>query len=788
MGNLLKQFNEGSKLSFTQEIKVATAQTRDAAKWRNQQISMETFVAKLADTVRTKETQEEYFAATKQEQDNIKDVGGFVGGLLKGGRRGKADVQNRSLLALDIDYGNPGTIDTIRRVLGGSCYTVYSTHKHTPNSPRLRLIVYPDRPMLPAEYQAVMRKVAEKVDIELFDSTTYDINRLMYWPSTSSDAEFVFEHNDAPFLKVDKVLASYLDWEDITEWPVGSRENKALSRDLAKQADPLTKKGIIGAFCRTVDIHAALEMVDVYHREGKNRYTYTPGTTSNGVVVYDDKFVFSNHDSDPAGGQTLNAFDLVRIHRFGAMDDDARPGTTTSQLPSFRAMSDYALEVEGVRTDMVAHGLTVVTADDFEIVDDNEDSGPPSTGWLATLQTDREGAVKTTFFNATQIMGYDPVVCDRMAYNELSGAVELGRSGEPWRDKETFEVRRYIGERYGCDFPDSKIEQAIDNRAYALSFHPVQEYLSGLDWDEVPRVDTMFTDHLAVEDTLYTREVSRCVLIGAVSRAMAPGHKFDQVAVLGGPQGIGKSTFINMLAKSWYSELSSFDLKIAAEEMTGAWIMEMNEMAATNRAELEAQKAFISATSTKVRLPYARRAITQPRQCIFIATTNRNEYLKDSTGNRRWWPLACNIPAGQMFDRDKFAAEIDQIWAEAYVRWAMGEDSLMDEGAKKEAKKIQDERMESDEWVGIIEEWLLADADEYRYELNEYGGDYAPRDRTCTMEIWQDALMMKGDPARKDSNRIAAIMDRHPSWERVKSSRFGSRFGSQRGWILKGDD
>jgi putative DNA primase/helicase len=785
MPHLIKKFAEGSKLAYTQEIRIATAQTRDASKWRNQQLSMEAFVAKLADTVRTKETFEEYLASSKSDQDNIKDVGGFVGGLLKGGRRGKSDVQNRSILALDIDFGNPNTIDSIRAALPDTAYTIYSTHKHSPNSQRLRLIVYPDRPMLPAEYQAVMRKVAAQVDIELFDSTTYDINRLMYWPSTSSDAEFVFEHNDAPFLDVGAVLGAYSDWQDVTEWPVGSRENKSLSRSMAQQADPLKKAGIVGAFCRQVDIHEAMAITKAYKKEGKNRYTYLAGTTSNGVVIYDDKFAYSNHESDPAGGQTVNAFDLVRIHLYGQLDTDSRHNENSTQLPSYKAMVEYARGVDGVKHDLVSQGLSEATADDFELIEDSVEPDTVDTAWLATLQTDREGNVKTTFFNATQILRNDPVVCNRPAYNEMSYATEVGRSGDVWTDRHSFQIRRYIGQRYGCDFADSKIEQAIDDRAYELAFHPVQEYLSALEWDGVPRVDTVFIDWLAVPDSLYAREVGRCTLIAAVNRAMAPGHKFDQVTVLGGPQGIGKSTFIRMLGKSWYAELSSFDLKIAAEEMQGAWIMEMNEMSATNRTELEAQKAFISATETKVRLPYARRPIKMLRQTVFIATTNRNEYLKDSTGNRRWWPLECGISAGKMFDLAAFTAIVDQLWAEAYERWAMGETSLMRDGAQEEALAAQEKQRESDPWKGIIGEWLVAECDANRYDRTAIDEVMVPRDRACVVEIWQDCLGQKDTPKRQEANRIIAIMDSVPGFaKQTNPLRFGTRFGRQKGWVL----
>jgi len=326
---------ETMNLKHDKEINTATAGNRFAKKWKNKSLTISEFVKSISVTTRTQETFDDYLAMPKDDQDAIKDVGAFIGASCKGGRRRKEDIANRHILTLDLDYCDTKTIPIIKDILKGVCHSVYSTHKSAPNKPRLRLIVYPDRVMLPDEYHAVSRKIAEKIDIELFDEAGFRLNQFMYYPSTSQDGEFVFWHNDAPFLHVDKVLEAYGPdeaWKDVTLWPTSSRETRNLDGMLKKQADPLTKKGIVGAFCRHVSIYDALEQLsDVYKRESKDRYTYIDGSSSKGLVIYSGAFAYSNHSTDPACGQTCNAFDLLRIHKFGHLDDNAKDGTPTTR-------------------------------------------------------------------------------------------------------------------------------------------------------------------------------------------------------------------------------------------------------------------------------------------------------------------------------------------------------------------------------------------------------------------------------------------------------------------------
>ena len=770
---------ETVNLKHDKEIDIATAGNRFAKKWKNKSLTISEFVKSISVTTRTQETFDDYLAMPKDDQDAIKDVGAFIGASCKGGRRRKEDIANRHILTLDLDYCDTKTIPIIKDILKGVCHSVYSTHKSAPNKPRLRLIVYPDRVMLPDEYHAVSRKIAEKIDIELFDEAGFRLNQFMYYPSTSSDGEFVFYHNDAPFLHVDKVMEAYGPdeaWKDVTLWPTSSRETRNLDGMLKKQADPLTKKGIVGAFCRHVSIYDALEQLsDVYKRESKDRYTYIDGSSSNGLVIYSGAFAYSNHSTDPACGQTCNAFDLLRIHKFGHLDDNAKHGTPTHRMPSFTAMAEYCREFESVKIELISAGLDI----DPSEFDDFEKTGE----WISELQTGDNGQIKPTFLNASMIVANDPALKNKMRKNNFAMKIENIETGENWNDLDSINIRAHIGKRYNVDFPEKKVEDSIIKHAETNGYHPVCQYLESVVWDGIERVETLFIDYMGCEDNQYSREISKHWLTAAVCRVFEPGYKFDTAIVLSGDQGIGKTTFIRELGLGkWYGELTTFDPKIAMEEISGKWIIEIDEMGATNKHELEAQKSFLSAQHTTVRMAYARHAFDFKRQCVFIGSTNATEYLKDSTGNRRWWPIDCRE---KKIDIEKLKGEVDQIWAEAYMLYIQGAKTYLSDSAEEMAKITQESKRETDPREGVIEAWLETDAEKDRYESpnGAFGSEGKEvRDRVCVIEIWQDCFMEKGNPRPAELKQIRRILDKNSNWIRVDSIRFGIRFGRQRGW------
>lgn len=359
------------------KIIISTAGSRKAITWTPQEMMWSQFVGRLDTPTRTTETFEQFKALTKAQQDELKDVGGFVGGILKDNRRKKGNLLGRRLITLDADNIAPGGTDEIlKRVAALGCAAaVYSTRKHEGAAPRLRIIVPADRGMDADEYESAARKLAHMIGMQIFDPTTFDPIRMMYWQSCSIDSEYVFWYADNPFLSVDGVLAMYQDWRNVQEWPQVPGAEQIRQKGLKRQQNPFEKNGIIGAFCRVYDVPAAIAefLPDVYDPCGNNRYTYRGGSTFGGAALYDNgAFLYSHHATDPVGGNLCNAFDLVRIHKFGHLDDEAKEGTPTEELPSFRKMITLARKDRVVKQEEARHIF--------------QDAGAPQTGGVISFE------------------------------------------------------------------------------------------------------------------------------------------------------------------------------------------------------------------------------------------------------------------------------------------------------------------------------------------------------------------------------------------------------------------
>lgn len=338
------------RVKYDNPITIAVGKSRKETKWKNKQMLWSEFLTEISQTTRTRESYAEYLTMPKTNQDEIKDVGGFVGGWLKDGRRRNDSLVSRHLITLDADFIEGDFWASVEMMLGCAC-AVYSTHKHRPEKPRLRLVIPLTRPVTPEEYEAAARKIAADLGIDFFDDTTYQAHRLMYWPSTSSDGEYVFKYLDEPWLNPDDVLARYPDWKDPSFWPESSRTKIERQKSADKQGDPLEKPGVIGVFCRAYSIPEAIEtfLADVYEPTDEGRYTYLKGSTTGGLVLYEhDKFAYSHHSTDPISGRLVNAFDLIRLHKFGELDE-GKEHLEVDKLPSYKAMCDFAEKDPKVR-------------------------------------------------------------------------------------------------------------------------------------------------------------------------------------------------------------------------------------------------------------------------------------------------------------------------------------------------------------------------------------------------------------------------------------------------------
>ena len=780
-------------------MKIAVGNSRMDKKWKNRDISWEDLCQRVSSTIRTTETVEEYRKLKKGAQDNIKDVGGFVGGQLREGRRKNGMVLCRSMLTLDMDYGEPGIWDEIDLLHDFRC-CVYSTHKHTPEHPRLRMIIPLARDITEEEYPAVARMVAKEVGIDLFDDTTYEACRLMYWPSTSANGEFFYKTKDGPLLDPDAYLAKYADWRDASTWPVSSRQSEAVRRSITQQADPLEKPGIVGAFCRAYTIEEAIEtfLSDVYEPSSMNgRYDYIPADSAAGVVVYDGKFAYSHHATDPVCGKLLNAFDLVRLHKFRELDENVGLDTPPGKLPSFKAMSDLALGDDKVKA-VFAGERIAQTAAEFS----DED-------WQNGLELDKSGHVKNTLRNLTLILENDPnlkgVVFNQLLDGmEIKGEVPWNHPSKFWRDADDAQLISYVDAHYGTFSArnyDIAVTKVADDRAY----HPIREFIESLpEWDKVPRVDTLLVDYLGAGDTAYVRAVTRKTLCAAISRVLRPGCKFDSMLVLNGPQGVGKSTLIAKLAGEWFSDslnLGDTKDKTAAEKLQGYWILEIGELAGLKKAEVETLRSFLSRQNDIYRAAFGKRATPHLRQCVFFGTTNAESgYLRDTTGNRRFWPVK-TPGSGKKQSWNLTHEEILQIWAEALVYVRQGEKLYLSPEMDALAKDEQREAMESDEREGLVREYLDTLLPERWAEMGLFerrnfltGSDFGGlqekgtvrRTSVSNMEIWCECLGKdRANLRRTDSNELTGILARL-GWKRADNKVRIPLYGPQYVFVPKG--
>ena len=774
-------------------MKIAYGNSRMEKRWKNNEISWDDFCKRVSTTQTTTETVEEYRKMTKPQQDAVKDVGGFVGGHLRGGRRKTGTVLCRSMLTLDMDHGTPDILDELS-LFHSHEMCVYSTHKHTPEAPRLRLIFPLKRDVSEEEYPALARKVAQEIGMDLFDDTTYQPHRLMYWPSTSRNGEYVYQVMDGDILDPDAYLGMYDDWRDVSTWPVSSRESEAVKKAAKQQADPLAKTGAVGAFCRTYPIREAIEkfLSDVYAPSAmEGRYDYIPADSSAGVIIIDEKFSYSFHATDPACGQLLNAFDAVRVHKFP--DDDPKK--------SYNAMAEFAAADEKVKL-RIFEEKRQAAAEDFDEADPD--------AWKKQLQYEKKSMeLKNNLHNLMLILENDEnlkgIVFNQLADGmEIRGKVPWPHPAKFWRDADDAQLICYVDAAYGTFSArnyDIAVTKAVDDRSY----HPIREFFETLpDWDGVERVDTLLIDYLGAEDTPYVRAVTRKELCAAYCRVYHPGIKFDSMIVLNGDQGIGKSTLIAKLGGEWYSDslnLSDMNDKTAAEKLQGYWIMEIGELAGMRKADLDKVKAFISRQDDKYRASFGRRVTPHPRQCVFFGTTNsQNGYLRDITGNRRYWNV--KVPGnGKYKPWDMDEDTVKQVWAEVMV-YAKAEEKLyLSPELEDYAKEEQRAAMERDDREGLVQEYLdmllpgnwdsmdvykrrdyVRDADD---PMRQDGS--IRRMEVSNMEIWCECFgKAKEDMKPSDSYAISAIMERIAGWSKTGKAKILPIYGRQR--IYKRDE
>jgi predicted P-loop ATPase len=530
------------------------------------------------------------------------------------------------------------------------------------------------------------------------------------------------------------------------------------------------------------------ELSDIYSPTSlDDRYDFIAGEGTAGVVVYGDRFAYSHHATDPAGGQLLNAFDLVRVHRFG--DDDPKK--------SFNEMAEYAMKDPAVQAEALKRRQSQAVSD-FEPSDDDYDDS-----WTKLLQYEKKTmTLKNNLHNIRLIMENDPLL-KHIVFNQLADGMEIRgdipwkHPGKFWRDADDSQLICYVDDKYGT-FSQRNYDIAVTKSVDDRSYHPIREYFDSLpDWDGVTRAESAVINYLGAADTPYVRAATRKTLCAAYRRIKVPGIKFDYMPVLNGPQGIGKSTLIAKLGMEWYSDslnLSDMNDKTAAEKLQGYWILEIGELAGMKKADLDKVKAFISRQDDKYRASFGRRVTPHPRQCVFFGTTNsENGYLRDITGNRRYWNIKVD-GKGKYHSWDLTQDIVDQIWAEVKVL-EPDEELFLPPELEDYAKGEQRDAMEADDREGLVREYLDTllpanwddmDIYERRDYIREKDDPTRPtgtirRMDVSNMEIWCECFgKPQEDLKPADSYAISAIMTKIEGWSKPENRKRLPIYGRQR--------
>ena len=809
-------------LTHDYEFDIATGKSRRELNWKNRSILWSKFVERISVTQRTHETYLEYIAAKQERQGEIKDVGAFLGGFLANGKRSRTSVVYRQLVTLDIDHAAPG-IWVDFTMLYGNAACCYSTHKHCPEKPRLRLILPLDREVAPDEYQAIARRIAGEIGIEVFDHTTFEPSRLMYWPSTSKDGVYEFNYQDGPWISADDTLAGYHNWKDSSEWPVSERFNTIIQKGIAKQGDPLEKTGVIGAFCRTYTIEEAIDkfLGDVYSPcDVEGRYTYIHGSTTGGLVVYDSKFTYSHHGTDPTSMKLCNAFDLVRIHRYGLKDEDSRSDTPANKLPSYLAMVGFATEDTAVRRTLGTERYAAASEDFAEGLPEEaqgheEIPEPANPDWLEELEYDSKANLLRTTPNARLIFENDAELRGSLTWDtfRMTAAVTRRLPGIPkddiigrqMCDTDLSFIKDYYQSLY--KFPISKeMLKDVTNMVFRKNqANMLMKYVEATKWDGVSRMETLLIDFLGAEDTTYTRQVTRKTLIAAIARIYQPGCKFDEMLVLVGPQGVGKSTLVAKLGGDYYcSSLTVTHMvkgKDAAEIMRGHWLLEVQEMAGMRKAEHDAVKAYVSTQTDVYRVPFDTITQSFPRKCIFIGTTNDPAFLTDPSGNRRYWPVSTSHTEATLNVWEDFTEDYRaQLWAEALHYYKAKEPLHLTKKVTSLAKQQQMKHTMLDERTGSVEiylskllpeEWESLGIHERRAWLqgDELQADgVIQRTYVSALEIYCEVFAGRKDIVKpSDLTAIHNVMRNMADWQRVDNLVTVPGYGRQRVYRFTGE-
>lgn len=761
------------------KLDIATAPKRNSFHWKQSQITWEDLLAWAEDPASVKEAGNYVLGAFRETTETHPGRKDPCTGL----HRNKMAIVTRSALTLDIDHPGVGLLEKLLEVLAPYQGLIHTTYNSTPDFPRYRVILPTDRDMAPDEYHHAAASLMDRVGAHHFDPGSVQPERYMFKPSAQQPAWFESWTLEGDPIPVGELLADYDP--DLTKLP--------LPRKAMVKRDPFAIDGVIGAFNRMYEIDAVIDEYDLpYESMGEDRWKLVGASSAAGMSLVAPGLVYSHHVNDPAYNQTASAFDLVRLHRFGILDEDLAD-TPLNKLPSFQMMLDLAAQDPRVLAEQVGLDFSQAMDDQFG-------------SWKLQLRlSPRSGKLIDDIGNWDLIRENDPVFT-LLCFNELTMSVEstadlpwrpLSQGGATFAGADRSSLCHYLEREYHIRPARTFVDELIDTTARSRFVNPVRDYLSELVWDGTPRVETALP---GVRPTEYTRLVARKVLTAAVARMMDPGVKWDHALVLFGSEGLGKSWWIHRMSKGYTATLGRIDNKDTLIVMQRAWIMVADEGHSLRKADADEQKEFLTRTEDVFRLPYEREAQAHKRHGVIWSTTNDEVFLRRQEGNRRFLIVTCEDKVDFDLLTDHY---VDQVWAEAMHMYRSGELLYLadDEGAVAAAER--EHFTEEDALGGVLKEfldtrvpenWTTMSADARAQWVEDRRGGFVPEGTvrqitTCSAQLWVEALGRRfGDHKRTDLLEITTAMKRLPEWKTLRGRQRIPGYGPQLVFVRTTDE
>lgn len=632
-------------------IRLAVTKARNAS-MKSVEVEWPEFVKKFLDVKIADETAAEFAALSKDDKLDRKDVGGYIlGSFSQAESRKKEHFESRTGIALDCDHIEDSIhlamIISKTKSLGFEC-VIASTRSHTPDNPRIRIIFPISRPVLDGdEYQALARMLASKIDIDSFDKTTFQAARLMFWNSCNSDVTPICEHVKGDWVDVDVVLNEYGDWRDCTQWPRTKTESPdSVKREIQKVEDPRDKPGLIGLFNNTFDVYQVIErfIPEVYGPGSTDeRFSYLGGSSSNGAVVYEDGlFLYSHHESDPCYERCANAWDLVRLHKFGHLDDQASAKTPVSSLPSSIAMKDWARELDEIKDKAGDYAVATTAAQDFANVGEDE---------LPIMSKDRWAYISHNdmFFDIVSGVEYSAQALNR-ALGRYTPEVMVSRSGRVLNNPREVSASDYLTHYLECPVVT---EAMYYPRASSGVFEfDSQLYVNKFVTGSIPKSDPNWRSS-GVEEIMHeyiyglVPEFEAKMLIKYLAHNVQfPGKKIAWCPIVKGIPGDGKTTLAMIMAAA----LGRRNVNIVStDEVTSAFnewahgsclaVMEEIRVAGRNRHDVMNKLKPLITNDVISIIGKGKKGFNVFNTQNYLAFTNHEDALAIDENDRRWLPM-----------------------------------------------------------------------------------------------------------------------------------------------------